>query len=325
MNRIGIVGTSWISKDFSKSAAASGKFEVVAVVTRSLENADYFIETFPGCQIFPDVQSLVSTSLIHAIYIASPNSFHYFHAKLALEHGKHVICEKPVAENVARLDELTEIAKKNGVVIFEAYKTAFLPQLKNLKEGIEKIGCIRSVFFNFCQRSSKLESLMVGELPNVFSPKYSGGSLVDIGFYGLSLAIELFGEPVSSTGISNLLTTGVDGSGMVVMRYIDFDVIIRHAKTFQSDVDSEISGDLGSIIIKSISNLGAITYRSPNGIVTTNHPPSGNMRYEIEKFCALLEGEDTSCADLIRSRGVLSIMEKVRLSSGVVFPSDHYS
>ncbi len=155
---------------------------------------------------------------VDAVYIASPNSLHFPQTRLFLSHKKHVICEKPLASNLQEVEAAIALAKENNVVLFEAFKTASLPNFLLLKETLAKVGKLRKAFINYCQYSSRYQRYLDGENPNTFNPAFSNGSIMDIGFYCLASAVALWGEPRAVLATASLLDSGVDAQGTVVLR-----------------------------------------------------------------------------------------------------------
>ncbi|VEC49168.1 Possible oxidoreductase [Klebsiella aerogenes] len=85
--------------------------------------------------------------------------------RLFLSHKKHVICEKPLASNLQEVEAAIALAKENNVVLFEAFKTASLPNFLLLKETLAKVGKLRKAFINYCQYSSRYQRYLDGEKP----------------------------------------------------------------------------------------------------------------------------------------------------------------
>jgi predicted dehydrogenase len=125
---------------------------------------------------------MAQSDAIDAVYIASPNSLHFPQTKLFLSHKKHVICEKPLASNIQEVEAAIALARENQVVLFEAFKTASLPNFLLLQQSLPKIGKVRKAFINYCQYSSRYQRYLDGENPNTFNPAFSNGSIMDIGF-----------------------------------------------------------------------------------------------------------------------------------------------
>ena len=120
MIRLGTIGTSGICEHFLNGVALTNKYILSAVYSRRYETGIAFGEKF-GCKtVFTDLELMAKSDLIDAVYIASPNSFHYSQSKIFLENKKHVICEKPIATNAEEYIELKQLADKNGLIYMEA-------------------------------------------------------------------------------------------------------------------------------------------------------------------------------------------------------------
>lgn len=100
---------------------------------------------------------MAQSDAIDAVYIASPNSLHFPQTELFLSHKKHVICEKPLASNIEEVEAAIALARENRVVLFEAFKTASLPNFLLLQQSLPKIGKVRKAFINYCQYSSRYQ------------------------------------------------------------------------------------------------------------------------------------------------------------------------
>ena len=231
MIRFAVIGTNWITRQFVEAAHESGKYKLTAVYSRSLEQAQHFANDFSVEHLFTSLEAMAESDAIDAVYIASPNALHFSQTQLFLSHKIHVICEKPLASNLAEVDAAIACARENQVVLFEAFKTACLPNFHLLRQALPKVGKLRKVFFNYCQYSSRYQRYLDGENPNTFNPSFSNGSIMDIGFYCLASAVALFGEPKSVQATASLLASGVDAHGVVVMDYGDFSVTLQDRKS----------------------------------------------------------------------------------------------
>lgn len=153
-----------------------------------------------------------------------------------------MICEKPLASNQREAEQLVACARENQVVLFEAFKSAYLPNFTALQQALPKVGRLRKAFINYCQYSSRYPRYLAGENPNTFNPQFSNGSIMDIGYYCTASAVALFGAPQSVLASATLLDTGVDAHGTVCLNYGDFDVTLSHSKVSDSAIPSEIQG-----------------------------------------------------------------------------------
>jgi predicted dehydrogenase len=182
MIRFAVIGTNWITRQFVDAAHETGKLKLTAVYSRSLEQAQSFANDYLVEHLFTSLDEMAQSDAIDAVYIASPNSLHFPQTKLFLSHKKHVICEKPLASNIQEVEAAIALARENQVVLFEAFKTASLPNFLLLQQSLPKIGKVRKAFINYCQYSSRYQRYLDGENPNTFNPAFSNGSIMDIGF-----------------------------------------------------------------------------------------------------------------------------------------------
>lgn len=324
MIRFAVVGTNWITRQFVDAAHETGKMKLTAVYSRSLEQAQTFSRDYPVEHLFTSLEQMAQSEAIDAVYIASPNALHCQQSLLFLQHKKHVICEKPLASNLREVEAMMACARDNQVVLFEAFKTASLPNFLILQQALPKAGKLRKALLNYCQYSSRYQRYLDGENPNTFNPAWSNGSIMDIGYYCLATAVNLWGEPERVTATAALLESGVDAHGTVVMEYGDFDVTILHSKVSQSVVPSEIQGEQGSLVIEQISECQRVSF-TPRGAKSQDlsYPQHINtMLYEAETFARLVENNEVIHAGLATSRITAKLLTEIRRQTGVVFPAD---
>lgn len=324
MIRIAVVGTNWITRQFVDAAHESGHYKLTAVYSRTLEQAQAFANDYPVEHLFTDLNAMAQSDAIDAVYIASPNSLHARQSQLFLSHKKHVICEKPFASNIREAQAAIECARENQVVLFEAFKTASLPNFLALKQALPKIGKIRKALLNYCQYSSRYQRYLDGENPNTFNPAFSNGSIMDIGFYTLATAVALWGEPKSVNATASLLDSGVDAHGSVQMNYGDFDVNLLHSKVSDSHIPSEIQGEAGCLIIEKISECQRVMFvprgGKPQDLTLPQH--INTMLYEAETFAGLVAANEISHPGLETSRLTSALATEIRAQTGVKFPAD---
>lgn len=327
MIRFAVIGTNWISRQFVDAAHETGKYRLTAVYSRSLEQAQTFATDYPVEHLFTSLEEMAQSDAIDAVYIASPNSLHFSQTQLFLSHKKHVICEKPLASNLREVEAAIACARENQVVLFEAFKTASLPNFLVLKQSLAKAGKLRKAFINYCQHSSRYQRFLDGENPNTFNPAFSNGSIMDIGFYCLASAVALWGEPHSVQASASLLASGVDAHGVVVMNYGDFSVTLQHSKVSDSVLASEIQGEAGSLVIEKISECQKLAFIPRGGKAQELTQPQhiNTMLYEAETFARLVEENEVNHPGLAVSRITAKLQTEIRRQTGVVFPADDVS
>ncbi|HDG1686647.1 TPA: Gfo/Idh/MocA family oxidoreductase [Kluyvera cryocrescens] len=324
MIRFAVIGTNWITRQFVDAAHETGKYKLTAVYSRSLEQAQSFANDYPVEHLFTSLEAMAQSDDVDAVYIASPNSLHFPQTELFLRHKKHVICEKPLASNLREVEQAIAVARENQVVLFEAFKTASLPNFQLLQQTLPKLGQIRKAFINYCQYSSRYQRYLDGENPNTFNPAFSNGSIMDIGFYCLASAVALWGEPKQVQASASLLESGVDAHGVVVMDYGDFSVTLQHSKVSDSNLPSEIQGESGALVIEKISECQKLSFVPRGSKAQDLSQPQhiNTMLYEAEEFARLVENNEVNHPGLEVSRITAKVQTEIRRQTGVVFPAD---
>ncbi|MBU2899161.1 Gfo/Idh/MocA family protein [Vibrio hepatarius] len=324
MIRLAIVGTNWITDQFIEAALKTEKYQLVAIYSRSLDKARGFAEKYESLALYDDFDSLATCPSIDAVYIASPNSLHAPQAITLLESGKHVICEKPLAANDVLAKKMYQTALNNNVILFEAFMSPYTPNFQLLKQHCNSIGKIRKALITYCQYSSRYPKFLEGENPNTFNPQFANGSVMDIGYYCVGSAVELFGEPLSVKAHAQLLDSGVDGSGSIILGYEGFEVVLQHSKTSDSYLPSEIQGEKGALLMEMISTgkkLTKITKGSSVIDLSVKQDPNP-MYYEALAFAKQYTEKqiDENCMN--RSLIVAKLLTEIRRQTSVKYPTD---
>jgi predicted dehydrogenase len=327
MINFGTVGTGWITESFIKAAELSGQFHLQAVYSRTEEKAKKLAESYNTNTFYTSIEEMAQSTEIEAVYIASPNSLHFEHALLFLKNKKHVICEKPICSNKQELEQAFQTAEENGVFLFEAIRNIHTPNFAILKENISKAGKLRSALLPYIQYSSRYDSYLKGEEPNIFSAAFSGGALVDLGVYPLFLAVGLFGEPQKVSYYPVKLRTGVDGSGTLIMEYEDYVCTIMCSKTSHSVISCEIHGEAGTFVLPEaapISKIEFIDSHTKESEYMGIWQEEQDMIYEATRFAEIIGTKDFKTYEELKklSKIVIGITEEARRQNGIVFGTE---
>ena len=323
MIRFAVVGTNWITRQFVDAAHETGKYKLTAIYSRSLEQAQAVANDYPVEHLFTSLDDLAQSDAVDAVYIASPNSLHFPQTHLFLTHKKHVICEKPLASNIREAEAAIAAAKENQVVLFEAFKTASLPNFQLLQQSLSKIGRLHKAFINYCQYSSRYQQYFNRKNQKTFKQAYYNGSIIEINFYCMASAVALWGEPRAVHASASLLESGVDAQGTVVLSYPDFDVTLHHSKVSDSTLPSEIQGEAGALVIEKISECQKVCFIPRGGKAQDLTQPQhiNTMLYEAEEFARLVEANQVTHPGLEVSRITAKLLSEIRPQTGVVFPA----
>jgi predicted dehydrogenase len=157
----------------------------------------------------------VRDDALDVVYVATPHHRHRDDCLLALEQGKHVLCEKPFATGAREARDVVLLAREKGLFCMEAMRMRFFPAFLELVEQVEHgaVGEVQMLSADFS------EPTRFDPQSRFFDPALGGGALYDRGIYGLSLASRLLGRPAEVTARVHVGSTGVDESIAVVLRY----------------------------------------------------------------------------------------------------------
>lgn len=200
--RYGILSTSSIAPRFVAAVRASGKGEIVALSSRTSEKAKEKAAAWDIPKAYGDHLELLEDKDVNIVYISNVNTAHYPWAKAALEHGKHVVCEKPCTTTEAQTRELYALAREKGLFFMEAQKMLFLPAVLAVKERLADLGQI-----TMAELSHSFAASYNGWM---FDEKAGGGPLLSSGIYAVQLMAWLFGKITAIRGTASKLDTGVE-------------------------------------------------------------------------------------------------------------------
>ncbi len=292
-----VIGTSDITRQYVASASSTKLWSLEAVYSRNMETGQAFAYEHGADTVYTDFAKFAESTKFEAVYVASPNAFHYEQCKVLLENRKHIICEKPFTTYEWQLRELFQLAEKNGVILMEAIMFMHQPSKEILKKAIEDVGKVSMVLFDNSRRSSKYDAYLNDELPNIFNPEMHTGALMDMGVYTIFPALYYFGEPNEVEVSACLLDSGVDGFGSIHFRYEDKVVEMRYSKIGTATTGSDIHGEKGSIKIESILYVGginAIGLKGEEKILAEIKPKKALMANEARDFYSYIMGDDNA-------------------------------
>lgn len=322
--RWGILGPGAISRRFAAGLRATEGAQLVAVGSRSGERAEAFANEFGARRACDSYEALAADDGVDAVYIGTPHAFHEAHTTLCLRHGKHVLCEKPLAINAAQAERMVRAARDADCLLMEAMWTRFLPSLERVRKLVADgaIGEPRTLtadlgFHARFDPSSRL-----------FDPLLGGGALLDLGVYAISLASLLFGPPVDIGGVANLATTGVDEECSIVTHHRDGKMMIALA-CFRIETAREalIQGTRGWIRIHRpwwASTTVTVTSRE-HGEQRFDLPlRGGGLAHEAEAFMELIRSNrrNSPVMPVEESVSILSAMDTLRAQWGLEYPME---
>ncbi|MDX1741328.1 MAG: Gfo/Idh/MocA family oxidoreductase [Rhodothermales bacterium] len=212
----GILAPGRIAHRFADALRAVEGAELVAVASRDQSRADAFAGQYHAARAYGAYEQLLLDDRVDAIYIATPHRYHFDNARMCLEGGKHVLCEKPITVTADEAASLVALSQERGLFLMEALWTVFLPIYEQVREWLDAdvIGDPLVITSNFGFRAQRDPD---GRLLN---PGLTGGALLDIGVYNIAVSRWVMGrDPDSLSARSILGETGVDEVTVASLQY----------------------------------------------------------------------------------------------------------
>lgn len=262
----GVMGTAYIfERDTARGMSLAKNCELTAIAGRSMEKAEAFRKKYGFERAYGSYEELLEDPEVEAVYIPLPNTFHYEWTIRALQHGKHVLCEKPLAPSAEQAREMFHTAKENHVLLMEAFAYQHSPYIKEIRKLVEEgeIGELRYV-----------EAALITsdyDRSNIRMRKETlGGCTYDLGVYALSLVQRMTGvSPAQIHASASLSEEGIDTYTSAILEYengskahIDCGMVLETERNSSLD-RFQIHGSKGSIasVDFGFNAPGTLSYR----------------------------------------------------------------
>lgn len=321
--RIGTIGTGFITGYMLDQIARVEGISCEAVYSRTEEKGSALAEKYGVRKVYTELEAMLEDPDVDFVYVASPNSLHFAHVKMALNAGKHVLCEKPFVPTAAQARELIDLAKEKHLLLFEANTTLYHPQYAWVREHLKDVGQLQMITATFCQYSSRYDLLKAGEMPNIFNPAFAAGALMDINVYNISFVAGLLGRPDQVEYFAGKHENGIDTHGILLLRYGNVICQCTGAKNTWCDNNVQIMGDKGYMHIGPMSsncqNVRLVRKGQEDVVLAL---PENQWFYEVQTLAKLgnEEAYDVCYRNLETSLIIVEILEKARESAGIQFP-----
>ena len=269
--RFGILGAANIARSFTKGVAGSALAAVDAVASRGADKAAAFAAELSIPRHHASYEALLADPAIEAVYIPLPNDLHAEWAIKAVQAGKHVLCEKPLAVGEAEARSMFDAARASGVHLAEAYPYMSQPQTLRtralLAEGA--IGKVQTIASAFGFGIVSPEGAALGDPTNIrLLPNRAGGALMDAGTYAMSMARIAAGErPTRVFASARWTESGVDQTVAALVE-------------FPSGAIAQVSTSMSTSFHRYAMIVGS------TGVIETgyaNHGPSGTLPLRIKR------------------------------------------
>lgn len=300
IQRIGIIGTGRIAGRFIPEAKLVSGISAQGVYNPHRESAERFAQKWE-IECYEKIEDFYAA--VDAVYVASPHETHYAYIKSALEHGKHVLCEKPMVLKKEQAEEVFSYAREHKLILFEGIKTAYCPGFNKLL-GVAcsgTIGNIRNVEVCF----TKLEDPENRELRDMAY----GGSLTELGSYVMLPIFKLLGEKYEDIRFDVIRgENGLDLFTKISLCYPNGIATATCGLGVKSEGRLLIAGTKGYVIAEAPwwkTSYFEVHYENPLEVEKYSERFLGDgLRYEISDFLSMINGRNSSEFKLTRSESV---------------------
>ena len=321
--KFGILAPGNIANSMAKAVQDLEEVECHAVASRSYEKAKDFADKWGFEKAYGSYEELAGDPEVELIYVASPHSHHYPHAKLCLEHNKHVLLEKAFTVNAVQAEELITMAKNRGRLLAEAFWPRYMPTRTILDDLIEQgtIGEVQAVTAEFGAPLSHIERL--------WNPELAGGALLDLGVYSINFALQIFKSQVKQIRSDAVMSDlGVDQMNGITLTFEDGKIAVLHSNMMACMRNrGVVYGDKGYIEIYELNNPRTIRVFNEKKELTASYPAPEQVNgyeYEVLSCVKAIKAGQVECTEMPHSETLrlMNILDEVRRQWDFVLPCE---
>jgi len=318
--KLGILGAGGIASTMAKTVAGMKDVEAYAVAARDLERARVFAQKYEVKKAYGSYEEMLADDEVELVYIATPHSHHYLHAKMCLEAGKNVLCEKAFTVNAEQAQKLFDLAKEKKLLITEAIWTRYMPSRKMINDIIESgvIGEVTAVTANL--------SYTVSHVERIRKPELAGGALLDVGVYPINFASMVLGDKVKDVKATAIFQNGVDILDSIAMVFEgDRMATLQCGAREISDRMGSIFGTKGYMQVQNINNPEKITvFDTEHKEVASYVVPEqiSGYEYEVESCMKAIQEGKLECLEMPHAETIriMKILDDIRKSWNYEIP-----
>ena len=330
----GILGPGSIATRFMNDLVRCPQATLAAVASRDADKAKAFAERYGFSSSYGSYEALLADPAVDIVYIAVPHPLHHRWSIAAMEAGKAVLCEKPVALDAGQMRDMAACAARNGTFFMEAMWTRFFPVNQRIHEILSSgaLGAITLLEADF-----GFGSWSGGKVANpqarLYAPSLAGGSLLDVGVYCVSYATWMKGAlPVQIKALDSKVETGVDGMTAMLFRYADGGLaVLRSCIVQNTRQGATLYCEKGTVEIPDFwhPSRAVIRYREAGRADETIEMPydadgATGFQFEAEAVMKCLDQGLTESPVLTwqQSIDIMMLLDGIREETGLSVPTE---
>ena len=320
MLRWGIIGLGRIAHSFVQDLLLVDGMILQSVASRSLDKAKSFRDQYGAVSAYGSYDEIYEDPSVDIIYVATPHDSHEAISIHAMNAGKHVLCEKPMAVNRPQVENMIEASQRNKVFLMEALWSRFNPSIEKVLELIQSgaIGDVNYMNADFTYLLDHPPPKRIVEL------ELAGGALLDLGVYPIFLAYSIFGYPNEIKAIGRFLDTGADGQAAALLLYDNGIASVMSGLWSTSDCVARIHGTKGRIHIHGRwhESKGFTLIQGDKETIFDLPTKGRGFTYEIEECgrCISVNKLESEKWSHQSSHDIMAIMDEIRGQIGLVYP-----
>ncbi len=316
----GIVGTGSISSTVVEQLLATTGTRPAAVTSRTLDKAQQFAVRHGIARSYDSLARMLADPAVEAVYVALPHSAHLDAILLALDAGKHVLCEKPIGLDAGEIGRIIQHPRARDLVIGEGFMLRHQPQWRWIEETIRSgaLGRVRAVHaFTALTVPRAAPDPTRGTLPG------DGSLLLDIGCYSVHQMRTIFGsEPLEVSSETELDAAGLDTMVSATLRFADGTGHLTIATTLKRGRRMHVLGTEGSIEILNPVHSPSGTARILAALAGNDGDPQEmqfpiGLQYglQLEEFAAAVRAKRQPLVPLSNALGNARVIDAIRASA----------
>jgi len=319
--RWGILGPGWIAAHFAKALRENGRQKLAAVAGRNGEKTRAFADKWAIPQVFTCADELYAARDVDAIYIATPHNHHFPDGLKALQAGKHVLIEKPLALNAREGAQLQAEAQRQGVLCMEAMWCDFTPKYSVLRQLLADgaLGDLHTLIADHGEFFTPDH--------RIFNADLAGGPMLDLGSYLIAFSMMIGGAASRVQASGQPAEGGVNGQASMLLQHENGMHSVLNTTLFSNTPGrAVIAGREATIVLDG-------QFYAPGGFVLTASQGNKTLRWEEPNnryvqlhheadhfaWCVGQGMTDSSVRPLASSLLTLATMDEVRQQLGIVF------
>jgi len=323
--RFGVIGAGRIARTFSEALKAPLCEDAVpyAVASRDLARAEMFKDHYGYAKAYGSYDDMLNDPEVDIVYVATPHGLHHHHMMMALDHGKHVLCEKAFTLNAKEAKDVFDKAASENLFVMEAMWTRFLPLIQDVTDMVKDglIGTLSRMEATFGFKSDAPDS------DRLFNMDLGGGALLDITIYPLTMSDIFFGPPDRVEANAEKHPSGADITDVVRLFHESRATALIHT-TFTEDLDNTLvlHGSGGTVTIPTYWGAQKAVISTNDGSVKTIHRPFevNGFEYQIAHVIDMIKTDRTESTVMrhLDTMRIMTLLDSIRKSIGVTYPNE---